>query len=118
MTTNLHAHVATSSRDCDGGHGREYVYSLNQDEIAEHNAADGVNDFHDLHFKARVLGNIVSFNFSEGFDAEVHMTEHGFDYREPTEEGFTSTEVRWCVDEDCEEPKNSVYDEYAQAMGY
>ncbi len=118
MTTNLHAHLTTSSRDCDGGHGNEWIERLNEAELAEHVAADGVNDFHDLHFKARILSNAVSFNFSEGFDAEVHITDSGFDYREPTEEGYRAVEVRWCEDEDCVEPRNCVYDEYAQMMGY
>ncbi len=115
MTKNLHAHVSTFSRDCDGGHGDEYITRLNADELAEHARANGVNDFHDLNFKERVLGNIVSFHPEQ--DAEVHITREGFRYSEPTDEGFRSAEVTWC-EEECEAPRNTVYDEYARAAGY
>jgi hypothetical protein len=35
-TFSLHAHVSTSSRDCDGGHGQDYITVPNDDERAEH----------------------------------------------------------------------------------
>lgn len=114
MTTHLHAHVASESRDCDGGHGYDYIVALSKKERKEHKKADGVNDFHDLHFKERVLGGIVSFHA----EAEVHVYAEGFRYSEPTEEGYRAVEVTWCEDEDCDPNASSQYDQYAEMMGY
>jgi hypothetical protein len=93
---------------------RDYVESLNVTELAEHVAANGVNDFHDLHFKDRILGNAVSFHAEQ---ATVEIHPNGFNYREPTDEGYRSVEVTWCED-DCDENAYSQRDVYAEAMGY
>jgi hypothetical protein len=114
MTSNLHAHVDTSSRDCDGPQYNSWVTSLNDDEIAEHEKAQGINDFHDLHFKARVLSHHVSFH-AEG---EVHYYPEGFTVSEPHDEGYHNVEVRWCEDEDCDPNARSHRDVYAEMMGY
>lgn len=116
MTTNLHAHVSTASRDCDGPLYDEWVTSLNDDEIAEHDQAQGVNDFHDLHFKERVLGNHVSFHTE--FGVTVKVTAEGFSMHEQTDEGYRSAEVYWCEDEDCDPNAYSHRDIYAEMMGY
>jgi len=114
MTKNLHAHVSTSSSDCDGPMYREYVSGLNDAELTEHYRANGVNDFHDLNFKARILENHVSFN---GF-VTVNMTAEGFNTHEPTEEGYRAAEVRWCEDETCDPNAYSQRDVYAEQMNY
>lgn len=116
MTTSLHAHIDTASTDCDGPMYREYVVTLNDDEIAQHVAADGVNDFHDLEFKARVLSSQVSFH-SE-FGVTVKVDEHGFEMHEQTDEGHRSSSVRWCEDETCDEEAYSQRDIYAEMMNY
>ena len=113
MTTNLHAHVEHYSRDCDGPVSGSYVVTLSDEEIAEHVKADGVNDFHDLHFKERVLGGIVSFHA----EAEVRIHAEGFSYSEPTDEGVRNVEVEWCED-DCDLSERSYRDYYAEAAGY
>lgn len=116
MTTNLHAHVSTASADCDGPMYRDYVTALNDDERAMHEQANGVNDFHDLTFKERVLGNHVSFH-SE-FGVTVKVGEDGFTMSEQTDEGYRSAEVRWCEDEDCDPNAASQRDVFAEMMGY
>lgn len=116
MTTSLHAHVSTASADCDGPMYREWVESLNDDEVAMHEKAQGVNDFHDLTFKERVLGNHVSFH-SE-FGVTVKVDAEGFTMSEQTDEGYRSAEVRWCEDEDCDPRAYSQRDVYAEMMGY
>lgn len=116
MTTNLHAHVSTASADCDGPFYRDYVTALNDDERAMHDKAQGVNDFHDLVFKERVLGNHVSFH-SEG-GVTVKVDSDGFHMHEQTDEGYRSAEVRWCEDEDCDPNAASQRDVYAEMMGY
>lgn len=116
MTISLHAHVSTASSDCDGPFYRDYVTTLNADEIAEHERAQGINDFHDLHFKERVLGNHVSFH--PFFNVKVEVDVHGFVMHEQTDEGYRSAEVRWCEDEDCDPNASSQRDVYAEMMGY
>lgn len=116
MTSHLHAHVSTASADCDGPMYRDYVTELNDDEIAEHEKAQGVNDFHDLHFKERVMGNHVSFH-SE-FGVTVKVDAEGFTMHEQTDEGYRSAEVRWCEDESCDPRAYSQRDVFAEMMGY
>jgi hypothetical protein len=117
-TFSLHAHVSTSSRDCDGGHGQDYITVPNDDEIAEFAAGQkrGYNNFAEYTFKERVLGNHVSFH-SE-FGVEVNVTREGFTMSEATDEGYSAAEVRWCEDADCDTGAGGQYDEYAEAMGY
>lgn len=116
MTTSLHAHVSTAAADCDGPMYRDYVTELNDDEVAEHERANGVNDFHDLHFKERVLGNHVSFHTE--FGCKVEVTAEGFTAHEQTDEGYRSAEVRWCEDESCDPRAYSQRDVFAEMMGY
>lgn len=116
MTSHLHAHVSTASADCDGPLYRDYVTELNDVEIAEHERANGINDFHDLHFKERVLASHVSFSPVD--NAIVTVAEWGFSTHEPTEEGYRSAEVRWCEDESCDPRAYSQRDVYAEMMGY
>lgn len=115
MSTYLHAHIATASVDCDGPLYRDYTVFLNDEEIAEHEKQDGVNDFHDLHFKERILGSQVSF--SPLMTAAVEIVEAGFRVHEVTDEGYRSSEVYWCDDESCTE-SYSQRDIYAEMMGY
>lgn len=109
----LHAHIDRATADCDGPMYDSYIVWLNDAEKAEHAEKDGVNDFYDLHFKERVLGNVVSFH-AEG--ASVKVEPDGFIWHRPTEEGYERTEVEWCEDS-CED----IYvhrDVYAEQMGY
>lgn len=113
-TPSLHAHITTESADCDGRHGYDYVEIMNKHEVSEFILKDGVNDFSDYMFKERILGRVVSFHA----DAVIKTTENGFDYHEPTDEGYTATEVLWCEDEDCDPWMTTSYDQFAEAAGY
>ena len=108
----LHAHVSTESRDCDGGHGSNYISRMNPAEIAHAVEANGVNDFSDLMFKERVLGGAVSFHS----DCTVKVTEDGFNVVEVTEEGYRAVDVVWCEDHCADE--SGQYDQYAEMAGY
>jgi hypothetical protein len=108
MTTNLHAHTSTYSVDCDGPFYRDYVESMREDERED--------QFADLVFKERVLGNHVSFH-SEG-GVKVEVDRHGFFMREATDEGHRSAEVRWCEDESCDPNAAWQRDVFAEQMGY
>ena len=117
MTKNLHAHVSTTSRDCDGGHGHDYVMGFSDAEAAERVAADGVNDFSDIHFMQRVMMNVAS-PYAVEHGMTVKVDSEGIEVTETTDEGFRAAEVRWCRDESCDPNVASQYDEYAEAMNY
>jgi hypothetical protein len=120
MTTSfaLHAHVSTASRDCDGPQYNSWVTVPNDDEIAEFAAAQerGYNDFSDLHFKERVLGNHVSFHADGPHTVEI--TRDGFKMSEATDEGYRSADVTWCEDPDCDPDDRTHRDVFAEAAGY
>ena len=111
----LHAHIATYGVDCDGGHGQDYIMFLNDEEIAEHISAQGVNDFHDYSFKSRILSGFVNWHPDHGH-CEVKVDTNGFSVHLPTDEGYSSAQVTWCED-DCDDV-SSQYDQYAEMMGY
>lgn len=104
----LHAHVSISARDCDGGHGHDFVAMMNDEER--------MSQFADLEFKGRILSDHVSFH-SE-FGVTVKVDEDGFDMHEPTDEGYRAASIRWCEDETCDDTQSSQYDEYAELAGY
>lgn len=106
-TTNLHAHIATASSDCDGPMYRDYVTTMN--------AAEQADQFGDLAFKERVMGNHVSFSPLD--KVQVEVTSEGFTMHDVTDEGYRSAEVRWCEDE-CADGEYSQRDVYAEMMGY
>lgn len=98
--------------------GHEYVMTLTDEERQMHEDANGINDFHDLVFKGRVLVSVVSLDPSgPDSDAEVHLRSDGFTYDEPTDEGYRHAEVTWCEDE-CDQNASSQRDVYAEMMGY
>lgn len=116
MTNTLHAHVSTYSRDCDGGHGHDYVMMFSESELAERENADGINDFSDIHFMQRVMMSVAS-PYAVEYGMTVKVDSTGIEVNEATDEGFRSAEVRWCR-EACEETYDHHFDEYAEAMGY
>lgn len=119
MTENiiaLHAHIDTFSQDCDGPMYREYTVFLTDEEKAKSAAADGVNDFTDIEFRRRILGEQVSvYAVEHGLKMEADAT--GFRWQEQTDEGSRGGEVRWCHDESCDE-SYSQRDVFAEMMGY
>lgn len=113
-TTNLHAHVSTSSSDCDGPMYRDYVMVFNDDETAESGKA--VNDFSDIHFMQRVMMSVAS-PYAVQYGMTVKVDESGIEVHESTDEGYRAAEVRWCTDE-CDESAASQRDVFAEQMGY
>lgn len=110
--SELHAHIDRSQQDCDGPTYDSHVEIFNDDERAE--AGKPFNDFSDLHFKERILGNAVSFHAEE---AAVQISAGGFSYHEITDEGYRRVDVRWCED-DCDTNERSHRDVFAEQMGY
>ena len=113
--TNLHAHVSTATADCDGPMYRDYVMAFSDEEKAESEAAQGVNDFSDIHFMQRVMMRVASPYAAR--QMTVRVDESGIEVREDTEEGYRHAEVRWCHD-DCDTDESSQRDVYAEMMGY
>ena len=109
MTTTLHAHVSTASSDCDGPMYRSYVSEMNDDERCN-------DQYGDLEFKQRILGNHVSFHSEFGVNVEV--SAEGFVTHELTDEGYRSADVTWCEDEACDPNAATQRDIFAEQMGY
>jgi len=101
----VHAHVSTSSRDCDGDYSGGHVDELTLEERCD--------QFGDLHFKERVLGNVVTLH---GY-GDLKVTPEGLEWHEQTEEGYRAASVRWCEDE-CAEERPWQRDHRAESMGY
>lgn len=101
-----HAHVSTQSQDCDGRYLHEHVDRPNSIERTE--------EFGDLHFKERILGNIVSFHAEDG---TLTVNPGALYWNQPTDEGYTSTHVVWCEQDDCDD-KATQRDFSAERMGY
>jgi hypothetical protein len=113
--SSRHAHVSSESADCDGRYSRSHVVHMNADEIRE--SWQDENDFSEINFRERVLGSVVSLTtFTEGQEGSVTITEHGFTYSRPTDEGYESVEVTWCED-DCDDA-STYRDHRAESMGY
>ena len=101
----VHAHVATSARDCDGDYSGGHVMEMTLQERCD--------QFGDLHFKERVMGSIVSLH-GQG---TLEVRPEGLYWSEQTEEGYRAAGVRWCEDE-CPEERSWQRDHRAESMGY
>ena len=106
MTTSLHAHFDTASRDCDGLYTHDWIEPIREDED-------------DLDFHNRIVSLVVN-TYSLMENAELKVERVAGDVRmtwtEPTEEGFRSTEATFCTD-DCELVSH-FRDHTAEAAGY
>ena len=102
--SNLHAHVETESRDCDGMYTSGYVAAMTTLERNE--------EFSDLVFKDRVITGIISVHAY----GTLTVTPDGVTWGESTEEGYRRVEATWCSDT-C--PGSSWQrDHTAEAAGY
>lgn len=103
----FHGHVSTNSRDCDGGHGHDYIVEMNDEEKTD--------DWPEFVFTRRVISGKIAFQ--PEFGQRVTISEDGFDWHQDTDEGFSAGEVRWCRN-DCGDHRETVYDQYAEMAGY
>lgn len=116
--TTAHAHISTASADCDGPLYRDYTVFVSDEAKAKSAACDGVNDFWEIEFRESILASQVSLTtMRDGQTGKVEITEDGFTWSRGTDEGYQSSEVRWCDDEGCGE-SYSQRDIYAEMMGY
>ena len=114
MNNELHAHVDASLNDCDGRITQEYVIFFNDAERAE--SGKLYNDFSDIHFMERVLGDIASPYPYTAPRTTVEIDEDGFHVTRQHEEGVNHIEVEWCR-KDC--PDTYLRrDHRAESMNY
>lgn len=114
MTTTLHAHVETSSSDCDGPFYRHWVDQFNADERKE--SMEDINDFSDIHFMNRVFTNNCG-PYAVSHQLTIKVDSEGFEWNEQTDEGYRAGHVIWCTD-DCDLDESGQRDVYAEQMGY
>jgi len=110
----LHAHVSTTSVDCDGPQHDSRVEVFNDDETAE--SRKEVNDFSDIHFMNRVFTNQCGPYAVR--QMRVTVDDDGFEYTEETDEGYRAGEVRWCRNEHCDTTRRTHRDVFAEMAGY
>lgn len=110
--SNLHAHVESYQSDCDGPISRDYVLTMNAEELAD-------EEMGDLHFTERVAVSVGNFYASDGgtFTVETGVDYRRFIWDAPTEEGHEHREATLCTDE-CDEDERGQRDYYAESMGY
>lgn len=119
LMSNLHAHIESYAIDCDGPISRDYILTMNDDELA---GQDQPHYFGDLDFHERVLANVVhTYSSFRGGRLNVETDDDygnvSLEYTEPTEEGFRSTTARFCTD-DCNTTMHGYRDHRAESMGY
>lgn len=102
----IHAHVETDSRDCDGRYTKGYTDVLT--------TVERVSEFGELEFKERVMNSVVSLSAEHG---TLEVTATGLLWRQPTDEGYSSADVTWCEQENCDD-KSWQRDHSAERAGY
>lgn len=108
---NLHAHIDSAARDCDGLYTRDYVMTPN--------GAEHLGEFGELEFRDRVMGSIVSMAGLGGV-LTVTPLDDGMarlEWNEPTDEGYRQVDATFCID-DCDTGENHFRDHAAEAAGY
>lgn len=101
----MHAHVSTESRDCDGKYERQYTRKPRAGQT-------------DDDFRADTLWALLPIDLGPESDpVRVMFTRFGFDFTEPTEEGYRAVDVTWCTDDDADQPAR-YRDHTAESMGY
>lgn len=101
----VHAHVTTSSRDCDGDYRSGRSVELTAEERCD--------SFGDISFKERVIANVITVH---GYGT-LSVTPEGVEWGENTEEGYRMASVEWCED-NCPNVKPWHRDLRAEAAGY
>jgi hypothetical protein len=113
---DLHAHIYSAARDCDGLYTRDYIMEPNDDERT---GEGGWNWFGDLDFKSRVLNHVVSM-YGLGGTLTVTTLDDGMahlEWSEATDEGYRIVEATFCED-NCDLGESHYRDHTAEAAGY
>ena len=108
----MHAHLSTSGRDCDGGHGHESTMSP---RITDGEGED------EYDFWARIVRVHVLSTVSDNGELKLGVDEDGdrfAQFGETTDEGWRRREAYLCTHGYCTDEPASQYDQYAEAAGY
>jgi len=110
MFPPIHIHWEYSSSDCDGQHGDYGIHRPHADEYDN----GAVKEYE---FWTR---NVESLVFAYAFKGELKVSNDETltaEWYENTEEGGRSRRIYLCAEE-CTDPTNTVYDQFAQIAGY
>ncbi len=108
MSRITHAHVMTSSRDCDGRYEHDYVWTPREGK-----------DFRVLWTEHAASEASITWNFQNRTTRTVDAD--GYPVLESyfvTDEGYRSEYIRGCDDEDCDPRARRFRDHTAEAAGY
>lgn len=129
MFPRVHIHVEREGSDCDGVHGDSYIWFPSE---SDNYTAEDVS--HHVERERESLPGTFSLDkfWRNAVDLIVNhspyyrgsltvLAESEYDreakWHEGTDEGYSHAELRMCIDE-CDNPTNTHYDQYAQAMNY
>lgn len=104
--TTYHAHVASTSRDCDGQYDNDYV-DVQYDDESEYD------------FEIRMLARLVSVWADKG-TLDVRTDSDGLpimEWSQPTEEGYVFIAAAFCRNQ-CNSDARRYRDHTAEAAGY
>lgn len=110
MSTALHWHWETRSRDCDGGHGYDGISFEFDGESGR------LGYFRYISFTIEWMWIHPGHTYTSWRDDDgtMHFSHGGWE-----DEGSSWEEVYTCTDERCDPNyKGKVYDQYAQLSGY
>ena len=115
---NVHIHWESESRDCDGGMGDIGIYWAHNDERFIDAESGEIDVYAFWAFHVEGLPSPYSLDGTLRVQSDPYAQFDAVaEWSESTEEGYSARAIRLCVD-DCETPRNTHYDQYAQMMGY
>jgi hypothetical protein len=116
---NVHIHWEESSRDCDGGHGDHGIYWGRDDDRFVDDESGEILSFDFWSFHLQWLPSACAIQGTLTVESDPYA-QHDYkaEWSETTDEGYRHREIRMCTDAYCTTPRNTVYDQYAQMMGY
>lgn len=105
---NLHVHVDSTQRDCDGQYDRSHINEYKGSMLQE----AGIKGCYWINEE---IGSIVSI-WEGGGKLEV-ISANQVSWYTPTEEGYEHIELTFCSD-DCNTDNSTYRDHTAESMGY
>lgn len=111
----VHIHWSEESRDCDGGHG-DYGIFWPGDNHRNDDGSVNAHSFWTAEIKFATNAHALAGRLTVTSDPYESYSERA-EWSETTEEGYRHREIYVCIGE-CDEPTNTVYDQFAQEAGY
>jgi hypothetical protein len=125
----VHIHVSQYGRDCDGGHGYDYIKwpderdNYTAEDVSHHVESERASlpgTFSVDKFWRKAVMSAMAFYTSGKLETEIgeDTYDRAAHWGNATDEGFSSEEIRMCTDTSCKDTRPEVYDQFARMAGY